>query len=83
MLARGKGDSKAFAPVPNEVSRRKHSAYFVSTRAGEVEKIGEKEKQRCLHVMHCNGNQDNTDLEIGGLLIVRMEKIKMEVVEIT
>jgi len=31
--------------------------------------------------MHRNGNQDNTDLEVGRLLIARMEKTKMEVME--
>jgi hypothetical protein len=35
-----------------------------------------------LRVIHCNGNQDNTDLEVGRLLIARMEKTKMEVMEV-
>jgi len=41
-----------------------------------------EEKQRYLRIMHCNGSQDNTDLEVGRLLIARMEKTKMGVVEV-
>ena len=33
-------------------------------------------------MIHCNGNQDNTDLEAGRLSIARMEKTKTEVMEV-
>ena len=35
-----------------------------------------------MRVIHCNGNQDNTDLEAGRLSIARMEKTKTEVMEV-